>query len=281
MRELINLPSGSGKTYSFQTLASEGYAIIDLDAFVFKTGNGYVYHSDTYGYLKSLNNVLCVGALTNDRLLDCFDKIISLDKDGIAASDDVYLNTIYRNYIKGFSLNGAFSNKSVHCVDAYNLISNEALKGNRVNADFPSMVNLQLRYAWKHRHLPIYNFIKLDDIASDESIDFFPDKDGFLIKSKVGTCEAHLDDIRYYNPSSLIYTANQQENPEDFKQLGLSFLQTDDILIRDLFILEKQNMYTFYDCRILNQKKAEMELTEKTVSLIKKYFLSMNTWFTN
>lgn len=47
MRKLINLPSGSGKTYSFQTLASEGYAIIDLDAFVFKTGNGYVYHSDS------------------------------------------------------------------------------------------------------------------------------------------------------------------------------------------------------------------------------------------
>lgn len=37
MRKLINLPSGSGKTYSFQALASEGYAIIDLDAFVFKT----------------------------------------------------------------------------------------------------------------------------------------------------------------------------------------------------------------------------------------------------
>lgn len=278
MNKLINLPSGSGKTFAYRDLASQGYAVIDLDAFVFKSSNGYRYHPDTYGYLKSLRNVTCVGCLTNDKLLECFDKVIVLDKDQINVDDDIYLNTIHRNYVKGFPLNAAFFNKNPNIPTAYKLILNEATKGNRVNTDFPSMVNLQLHYAWKHRHHTTYRWSVFDSKCSEEAIDFRDGREGFIITSQVGSFFVNIAYIDYASPSSMVYASTPENDPE-IKAKGLTFIQFDGVSLRDTYLLEKKGILTFYDCQYTDESKLLSEVSDSTMTLIKSRFLLMDTWF--
>lgn len=278
MNKLINLPSGSGKTHAYRELSSKGYAVIDLDAFVFKTSNGYCYHPDTYGYLKSLRNITCVGALTNDRLLDCFDKVISLDKKQVSVSNEIYLNTIHRNYIKGFSLDAAFFNNLPNVPSAFEIIANEATKGIRVNSEFPSLVNLQLRYAWKHRHLMCYNFEQFDSEYNEETIEFQDKVPGFTVHSKNGSYHANLGHIHHTSPLHMMYTNTSKEYLEHYEDLGLSYIKS-EVNFKDAFMLEEQSIITFFDCQRLSEKILEKEFSSDTLTLIKNRLLTMDVWF--
>lgn len=171
---LIVAPSGSGKTYSFTHQTSN--TVIDMDAFVEKQGDTYVYAEGTTAYLQLFDKILCVGHLFKEEFKNVFDLIVILEEEDIRYSDEMKISGIIRNYKKEFELHyidrkERRDDPKLRSVDDYIKEFGQGIylpfcydKRLPLTMEF---ISRQMRYNWKHYVQYDYKIIKVNSDAYD------------------------------------------------------------------------------------------------------------------